>query len=416
MPAGTRSIAVALTCFIVVGCAFAPDKPETDPTRVPASESAAENPDEASEIAARAVASVLDSAPDEHNSDLAVNAYDAVVRDLLLKIEAIEKEHGHVTRELEAPLLELGKLYASAEQCQNAIPMLRQAILLSQRLDGVMTPRQLPMYAPLLECFVSRDMLRELERAQEQMLLVHESEHGKDDVRMLPALRDAGAWYEQAGQYESARNVYTRAMTIARKAGGEQDVRLVKPLRSLARTYRLQAQYEEEAWRERAVDAQGQRLLERAAQIVRTSANASAALRIETLLEFGDWYQVAGAVRDAAKLYKEVWQAAVAAGGSGLEFFRRPEPLLYRAAVGVALRRAPQDRENLRHYWIDFEFTVTRLGEVDNVVVKNTGAPGDLQRAIAENLKRTHYRPRFVDGEAVDSEGIRIRQGVWVGE
>jgi hypothetical protein len=127
----------------------------------------------------------------KRNSDLAANAYDADVRDLLLKIEAIEKEHGHVTRELEAPLLELGKLYVSAEQCQNAIPMLRQAILLSRRLDGVMTSRQLPMYAPLLECFVSRDMLRDLERAQEQMLLVHESGYGKDDVRMLPALRHA---------------------------------------------------------------------------------------------------------------------------------------------------------------------------------------------------------------------------------
>jgi hypothetical protein len=416
MPAGSRSVAVTLTCFIVSGCIFATNESKTEATREPASESADTNEDEASEIAARAVASVLDGAAGEQNNDLAANAYDAVVRDLLLKIEAIEKDHGHVTRELEAPLLELGKLYASAEQCQNAIPMLRQAILLSQRLDGVMTPRQLPMYAPLLECFVSRDMLRELERAQEQMLLVHESQYGKDDVRMLPALRHAGVWYEQAGQYESARDVHMRAMTIARKTGGEQDVRLVGPLRSLARTYRLQAQYEEEAWRGRAVDAQGQRMLERAAQIVRASAGASSDLRIETLLELGDWYQMAGAVRDAAKLYKEVWQEAVAAGGSGLEVFARPEPLLYRAAVGVALRRAPQDRVKLRHYWIDFEFTVTRLGEVDDVVVKNTGAPGDLQRAISENLKRTHYRPRFVDGEAVDSEGVRIRQGVWVSE
>ena len=426
MRARTRVVVAALSCCVIAGCVFPTEESKSAAAGNRASEhaaekphdarQAAESPDDASEIAARAVASAVTAASGERNNDLAADAYDAVVRDLLLKIEAIEKEHGHVARELEAPLFELGKLYAAADQCQNAIPMLRQAILLSQRLDGVMTPRQSPMYEPLLECFVARDMLRDLERAQEQMLLIQESAYGKDDVRLMPALRRAGAWYEQAGQYESARNVYTRAMMIARKAGGEHGVRLVEPLRALARTYRLQMQYEPEAWRGRALDAQGQRMLEQAARIVRMSADADSTLRIETLLELGDWYQMAGAVRDAAKVYKEVWKVAVAAGGSGAEVLGKPEPILYRAAVGVPLRRAPSDREKLKHYWIDFDFTVTRLGAVDNVVAKNTTAPRDLQLGIAENLKRTHYRPRFVDGEAVDTQGVRIRQGVWVGK
>jgi len=392
---------------------------------------------DAGEIAARAAASAVtgDSAPE--NGDLAAGAYDAVVRDLLLRIEAIEKEHGHVARELEAPLFELGKLYVSADQCKNAIPILRQAILLSQRLDGVMNPRQLRVYEPLSECYVALDMVHDLGRAQEQMLLVRENTYGKEDVRMLPALAHAGEWYEQAGDYESARDVYLRAMKIARKAGGDEDLRLVLPLRAMARTYRLEMQYEEEALRGRALDAQGQRTLERAARIVRAhaandagalthtsatdGANVAAAhadsdanLRIDTLLELADWYQMAGAVRDAVKVYKEAWQNAVDAGRSGAELLGEPQPILYRAAVGIALRRPPPDREKMKHYWIDFEFTVSRFGEVSDVVAKSASAPRDLQLGIAENLKRTHYRPRFVDGDAVDTPSVRIRQGVWV--
>ena len=201
---------------------------------------------DAGEIAARAAASAVAGSAGEENNDIAAGAYDAVVRDLLLRIESIQKEHGHVARELEVPLFELGKLYVSADQCQNAIPILRRAILLSQRLDGVMNPRQLRAQELVSQCYVARDMVRDLERAQEQMLLVHESAYGKDDVRMISPLVHAGAWYEQAGEYQSARDVYSRAMRIAIKAGGDQDIRLVIPLRALARTYRLEMQYETE--------------------------------------------------------------------------------------------------------------------------------------------------------------------------
>lgn len=374
----------------------------------------ADGPD-AGEIAARAAASAVAGDSAAENSDLAAGAYDAVVRDLLLRIDSIEKEHGHVARELEMPLFELGKLYVSADQCQNAIPILRQAIALSQRLDGVMNPRQVRAYEPLSECYVSLDMVRDLARAQEQVLLVRENAFGKDDARMLPALAHAGDWYEQAGDYQSARDVYLRAIKIARKAGGDQDARLVLPLRAMARTYRLEMQYEQEALRGRALDAEGQRTLERAARIVRAQAvDSDTTLRIDTLLELADWYQMSGAVRDALKVYQEAWQTAVDAGRSGAELLGEPQPILYRAAVGIALRRPPPDRDKMKHYFVDFEFTVTRFGEVNDVAAKSANAPRDLQLGIAENLKRTHYRPRFVDGEAVDTPGVRIRQGVWV--
>lgn len=369
---------------------------------------------DASEIAARAVASAAAASEGEENSDLAREAYDAVVRDLLLRIEAIEKEKGNVARELEAPLYELGKLYVSAGQCQSAISILRQAILLTQRLDGVMNTRQLRMHEPLLRCLVERDLVRDLGRALDQMVLVSEAAYGKNDARLLAALAHVGEWYEDAGQYESARDTYNQSTRIARAIGGDQSILLVKPFRALARTYRLEMQYEQEALRGRALDAQGQRMLERAARIVRAQADADSNLRIDTLLELGDWYQMSGAVRDAEKTYKDVWAAAVAAGRSGSSVLGEPVPVLYRAAVGVALRRPPEEQAKLKHYWIEFEFRVTRFGQVEDVTATNSTAPRDLQLGIAENLKRTHYRPRFVDGEAVDTEGVKVRQGVWV--
>jgi tetratricopeptide (TPR) repeat protein len=176
--------------------------------------------------------------------DISVDAYDALTRDLLLRIDLIEQDEGNLSRALLSPLFELGKLYVSGDQCQNAIPIIQRAILLSQRLDGLMNEQQLPLYEPMLECFVARDMLRELQRALDHMLLVNESAYGKDDVRMMPALAHAAEWYEEAGLYDDARQQYNRSMKIARKAGGDKDERMVDPLRGLSQTFRLEAQYE----------------------------------------------------------------------------------------------------------------------------------------------------------------------------
>jgi len=368
---------------------------------------------DASELAARAAASALAAESGDEIDELAAESYDAIARDLALRIEAIETERGHVTRELVTPMVELAKLHIAADQCPNAIPLLKDALLLIQQLDGVLNVRQLPIYEPLLECFVARDLLSDLKRAQEQVLLINEHAYGKGDERMIPALVHAGEWYEEAGDYESARELHSRAMAIARKVGGEQDARLVDPLRAMARTFRLQIQYESEPWRGRALEGQAQRMLERAAKIVRSSTNVDMNLKIDTLLELGDSYQMAGAVRDALKAYREVWEADVAAGGSGA-VLSEPEPVLYRAAVGVALRRPPIERVKLRHYRIDFEFTVTRNGEVKDVVVTDATAPKHLHAGIAENIKRTPFRPRFIEGEPVDTSDVRIRQGMWV--
>jgi tetratricopeptide (TPR) repeat protein len=330
-------------------------------------------------------------------------------------------DKGHVARELQTPLFELGKLYVQEDQCQNAIPILQRAILLSQRLDGVMTPKQLPLYEPMLECFVARDMIIDLERALDQTILVGESSYGKDDIRMQSPLAHAARWYEEAGLYDNARQQYLRSIRIAEKIGGKKDPRTVNPMRGMAQTYRLEAQYAE-SLRSGALNAAGERSLERAANIVRMNPDTDPNLRIETLMELADWYQMAGAIRDAARIYKEVWAIASAsagdtsAGNTARTLFDEPEPILYRARIGTALRRPPPDREKLQHYWVDFEFTVTRFGEVKDVITKDSTAPKDLQISLAENLKSTHYRPRFVNGEPIETKGNHIRQGVWVGK
>lgn len=368
---------------------------------------------DATEIAARAIASAAASKGEEDADDLESEAYDAVVRDLLLRIDTIQKESGNVSRQLETPLLELGKLYLSANQCRKAIPLLKQTTSLIRQLDGVMSTRQIPIYDLLAQCYITEDLPGDLQQAQEQVLIIQSNSLGADDVRMIPPLVHAGECYEQAGLYDNAQEQYTRAIRLAQKAGGDESVHMIAPLRAMARTYRLRMQFDPSSAQPLA---QGERLLQRASRIARDGSDVGWQVRVATLLDLGDWLQFSGPAREAMKLYREAWEAAVAGGGPerAAKLFDEPRPILYRAAEGVPLRRSPPDAEKLKHYWIDYEFTVTRNGDARDVIVRESTAPRDIQTRIAENLKRTRFRPSLVDGQARDVSGMRIRQGVWV--
>lgn len=365
--------------------------------------------------------------------ETAGQAAEQIEQNLLHEIEAFETQQGPVTRHVISPLLKLGRFYAATERCDSAILALNHALHVSIRVDGLFQPQQLELLDPLRNCYVALDLQADFERAQHYVLLLNETTYGKDDPRMLPALENAARWYEQAGRYLSARKLYDRAVEIAREdAGDKEDLRMVGPLRGIARAYRLEymfglheadlgiegagrlssnAEFESSS---RHLDYLGERSLLRALKILRTHPDARRAQRIETLLDLGDWYQMAYASRDALKIYREVWRELSEPDAPGTALLAKPVPILYRPHVGVALRRPPQEKEELKHYSAEFDFTVTREGRVVDVVVAESDAPKYLQRDLADNLKRTRYRPRFVAGEPVDTPGMHHRQGLYV--
>jgi tetratricopeptide (TPR) repeat protein len=349
----------------------------------------------------------------------------------LTTIEHLRAEQGETARELIQPLLELGQLYLGQDRCQEAIAALEHAFGISRKIDGLFHPTQLKMIAPLRECYVALDLLREFERVQQHAIRIAESQHGQNDLALLPALDEAARWYEHAGLYKEARDLYSRSMRIVRKAAGDNDVRLIEPLRGMARACRLENQFQNG---NAPLDALGERSLRRAVAIARAHPEASRTQRVETFLELADWLQMTGYTREALKIYKEVWnelakptrvvaaasgdRVDIIAGAVGTELLSSPLPIQYRTQVGVALRRPPPpaEREKLRHYTVDFSYTVTREGYATDIRVLHSDAPRDLQYHMLENLRRTRFRPRFEDGVPVETRDVRLRQGVYVGD
>jgi hypothetical protein len=162
------------------------------------------------------------------------------------------------------------------------------------------------------------------------------------------------------------------------------------------------------------LDRAGEKALERAVAVLQKHPDTHRSLLIDTLLDLGDWYQMAEMRRDALRVYRQAWSTWSIDGDLRDPLFAQPQPILYRTSMGIALRRTPAESAELEQYWADLDYTIDREGRVTNVEVGETNAPKHLQWDLVNSLARTRYRPRFVDGTPVDTHHVRHRQKLWL--
>ena len=63
---------------------------------------------------------------------------------------------------------------------------------------------------------------------------------------------------------------------------------------------------------------------------------------------------------------------------------------------------------------MEVEFTVTANGEVRDVTLTASDVPGKTSKQLVRAIKGARYRPRFVDGVAVDTSGMKYRETIYV--
>lgn len=57
--------------------------------------------------------------------------------------------------------------------------------------------------------------------------------------------------------------------------------------------------------------------------------------------------------------------------------------------------------------WVMLEFTVTRLGTVSDIVVLEADPPGIFNAAAVNAAAKFKYRPKVVNGDAIDTVGVQ---------
>jgi hypothetical protein len=81
-------------------------------------------------------------------------------------------------------------------------------------------------------------------------------------------------------------------------------------------------------------------------------------------------------------------------------------PLNSRAALGI-----PPEQALEYQGYVDIELKLNRFGKTTDVDVLGTSenTPENMESLLVRNLRRSQFRPRFVNGEIRDSDVIQTR-------
>jgi TonB family protein len=333
----------------------------------------------------------------------------------------------------------LALTYYAARRYDLAVPSFERAIALNRRAEGLFNDDQLPLLDKQADALTEVGRVQDALQAHRYGLRLVERRHGAKSLRYASELVALGRWYTRVRAYESARYTFRRAVDLVVELQGPQSLELIGPLTAAAdnaRRWLADAQAMTElADEERQVmyhdpiapalpslspatiQGEGLRALERAVEIVDANPDAPPASVAAVRVQFGDLNQIRQAPDRALPHYQHAWRAAtgVTEGGRPLQQVLFGEPLLlYYVAPDGWNRSAARPPEEVERRNAELEVTVNPQGRVrESKVVNDAGDPrlGARAQRAAESAR---YRPRFVDGQPVETTGVRFLQPYYV--
>lgn len=358
-------------------------------------------------------------------------------------LQLVEERHGASSQRLLTPLRGLALTYQAAGHKDASTPLLERAVAISRRSDGLFNEGQLALLEPLVESYVATGRWQEAEQAQLYAYQLSERKY-RGDPKLIPALKRLANWYEQTRRYTSARRTWSRMYLISTNKTNPHMGGAIEALRGMARTHRLEYIHGPEVTDENEaqnagnlgfrmesverdpfgrrvqggpassyqLDPQGKEYLEAAIAMVERADPPQPYAKAILLVELGDWQSLANR-NESRKHYEQAWPLLPHDPGSADTAARNPllfpGQLLYREPTAARRYENLPAAAVIEHYSVA-EFTVTAEGRVKDAKIVEGDANEDQQEAFLSALGRAIYRPRFVDGKAVDTERVRFRE------
>lgn len=366
-------------------------------------------------------------------------------------IARLEAEQGVWATGLAEQLSGLGETYQVRGQHRDAIEIFDRAIHISRINNGLYDLSQVPIIDRLLESLKARGLWEEVHKRHQYLYWLHKRNFGADDPRMLPVIDRLGKWYindyalnpnrRMMSQLVEAHNLFQQAIYIIDGSYGEEDLRLIEPLRGIVMSNwffynyngssnSISARERDQISREMAFDqvhysndpnarftqymrnnyADGKRAIERMVEIYSKSPDAPAGAAAQAKIELADWEQLFNRRRTAQTLYEEAYQELVNNQETrhlAQKAFAQPVALPALDLVEAEIAAADEDSEEATHYVL-VRFDVNRLGRAEKVEVIES-YPDEARNQsvrIRRTLESTQFRPRMVNGVAVDTRGL----------
>jgi tetratricopeptide (TPR) repeat protein len=347
-------------------------------------------------------------------------------------LQIIEPRVTPTSEKLLEPLRGLGYTLAASGKHEEAVPYLERALLVSRRTHGVFNFNQQGLLRQLAASEAKLGDYLVAEQQMQYLLRVGEHTYGKNDPRMATIHGLVGDFYMQAGLVGIARDSYRDALQVVEKKLGRNDLATVEPLRAYADSYRrelflsglglktgserqagIEPQMDSKSVNPRYLNVEGERALKRALKTLDSHPNRSTRLLFDTLLDLGDWFMIKSAPEEAIAPYKRAASLLdqIEADQSSAARAKLSFPTqLYYAIPLLATRHLNRPAEEVEERYVRVSFTVSAAGGVrDERVIDQDASPRQVSETLSA-IRGARYRPKFVDGEPVDTLDVSLRQ------
>ena len=355
-------------------------------------------------------------------------------------IDLIERDGGIYDARLVAAINDAGRLMQKGGEHERAIGLFLRSQHISHRLDGVFSPDQVPALEQMTQSYIVTKDLGKANSAQNFRYMVDIHRFGRGSILLVPSMVRLARFQSQLRLYDDARKLYDEAIQITETSLGENDLALVDLLLGLASV--RQDQRELRDYRKRKAEqlrheagigyydsrrhasvlssdsvkkqqppkrvqgaSPGQALaaLTRAVQIVEHhQEKVSFADRVAIYVNLGDMYMVLRKKKSGIKTYQQAMKLLDSEGDAQElkeQYFGRPLRLQYKKPRSVANAVGRYTRHD--DTFAEASFVVLADGSVSDIEMVASNAPVLMRSLFRKEVRRSIYRPRFVDGEPV---------------
>ncbi len=375
------------------------------------------------------------------------------IDELYRAIEDIEVEQGPWGSGLSEQLAGLGKTFQLRGEHDEAIEVFERAIHVNRINQGLYDLSQVSIIEDMLDSLLVKGRWKEVHERQEYLYWIHQRNYGNNDPRMLPVIDKLGSWYvndyalnpsrRQVGHLVDAYNLFEDATSIIENQYGDSDLRMIMPLRGLVLsnwflwTYASQNpssivsndRFTGEISTSNSLSgnpnriapyvrnnyANGKDALTRMVEIYDKNPNSPPGAAAAAKVELADWHMLSRRWRSATELYQEAYKSLSSddvTKDQAVKIFERPVALpdlvLMESDVEQYSRRSSSSASPPASSYVLVSFDVSRFGEARNIDILESQPEGNvgIRARVKRSLSDTRFRPRMVDGEAVDSKGL----------
>ena len=331
-----------------------------------------------------------------------IGDFEQAIKIFIECIDLIESNN-IISSALVSPLVALGLAFNKSEQYNEAVEIFKQALHINWVNNGFYNLEQINIHDSLTESFIGLKNLEEANHHQSFQLGIYNNRYGKDSMKVDESLVKLAKWYRRSGQVLSERLVFEELLGRQSNRENQESKKLINTLQGISFSHRREgiSMYDSVSPLKKALD------------LFAENQNQDLRLKLEVLIDLGDTYTSYGRVSSANRAYQDCWQLIEEDSSLRPEIEERfSKPVRVRSIF--IPERYPIDRpidknKNHKQGFLTVRFDVETTGKTNKVSIIESDPSELLDRVALSAIKRTIYRPTYIDAEAQRSEGLTIR-------